>query len=66
MMMLLAGAEANAADAALSYIRMHTDKNPAEFNAVEKLVEIYNGYFRDALEYGKGNDKKLTFTGEKQ
>lgn len=66
MMMLLAEPKPMPLMLLFSYIRMHTDKNPAEFNAVEKLVEIYNGYFRDALEYGKGNDKKLTFTGEKQ
>lgn len=66
MMMLLAGAEANAADAALTYFKENTDKNPEEFLSVDRLVDVYNGYFKDALEYGKGNDKKVVFSGEKQ
>lgn len=61
-MAMLAGAEANAADIAAQSIEPDSE----EFGILNTLANIYQGYFKDALNYGHGNNKNIGFTGEKQ
>lgn len=62
-MTILAGSEAIAADEALILL---DDRPDDEKQFLNNLVTRYQGYMQDAVAYGKGDDKKLAFTGEKQ
>ena len=66
MMMMLAGAEAHAADAAALYLQNQKKAPAEEIAPYVHLIDIYNGYFKDAVNYGHGNDKNVVFSGEKQ
>lgn len=62
-MTVLAGSEAAAANAALSVLK----GEPANVvDYLESQVDTYQKYLRDAIAYGKGEDKKVVMTGQKQ
>lgn len=62
-MTVLAGSEAAAADAAL---RVLNGEPAPVVDYLESQVETYQKYLRDAVSYGKGEDKKVVMTGSKQ
>lgn len=62
-MTILAGSEAAAANAALTLLK---DEPESVVNYLDGLVDTYQKYLRDAISYGKGEDKKVVMTGKQQ
>lgn len=62
-MTILAGSEAAAANAALTILNGEPE---AVVSYLDGLVETYQKYLRDAVEYGKGENKNVVMTGKKQ
>lgn len=62
-MTVLAGSEAAAANAALSVLQ---DAPEALVLHLDQLIDIYQSYLRDAIAYGKGENKSVVMTGSKQ
>lgn len=62
-MTVLAGSEAAAANAALTVLNGEPEN---VVNYLDSLVDTYQKYLKDAIAYGKGEDKKVVMTGHKQ
>lgn len=62
-MTVLAGTEAAAAHAAYQVLK---DESEPVADYLDHLVDIYQGYLRDAISYGKGENKNVVMTGHKQ
>lgn len=62
-MTVLAGSEAAAANAALSVLQ---DGPEALVHHLDQLIGTYQAYLRDAIAYGKGDNKRVVMTGNKQ
>lgn len=62
-MTILAGSEAAAAHVALNYVK-DASKNVEDH--LNQLIDTYQSYLRDAISYGKGEDKRVVMTGQKQ
>ena len=62
-MTILAGSEALAAHAALQNL---SEATPELQNYLDTQVDTYQKYLRDALAYGRGDDKRMMMHGEKQ
>ncbi|MBF0578511.1 hypothetical protein IM774_01625 [Erysipelotrichaceae bacterium RD49] len=62
-MTILAGTEAAAAHCALTALQGES-KEAEEY--LDSLVDTYQGYLKDAIAYGKGENKNVMMTGKKQ
>lgn len=63
LMTVLAGSLAACANEAYLLCK---DKDPQTAGYFDSLVDVYHKYLQDALSYGKGDDKKVVMTGQRQ